>query len=365
MKQSLLFLFFSATLFSSCLDKNKIIANREMTHKKPKRVILMIGDGMGLTQISSGLYNSAKPLHFERFKDIGLIKTSSATHEITDSAAGATAFSSGKKTYNHAIAVSVDTFPTTTLIELAEKMGMPTGIAATSSITHATPGSFFAHVKHRKMEEEIALAFLPSGIDMIVSGGIKFFNQRKDSLNLLDSLKARGYFVSLNALPSESEIKGRNFVCLIGEDGMARKMDGRDDVLAKSTTLLSKELGKRNERFFLLVEGSQIDWGGHDNIAEYIITELLDFDQAIGAALDYAEADGETLVIVTADHETGGFALSGKDGKYEKVDYTFTTDGHTGAMVPVFAFGPGSEQFKGIYENTAIFDKIKSLMELE
>lgn len=365
MKPTFLPILFLTLLFSACLDKEKILANREMTHRNPKRVILMIGDGMGLTQISSGLYNSNAPLSFERFKDIGLIKTSSASHDITDSAAGATAFAAGKKTYNHAIAVDIDTLAVPTILEMAEKMGIPTGIVVTSSITHATPASFFAHVAHRKMEEEIALALLPSGIDFFVGSGTRWFNQRKDSLNLMDSLTTRGYFLSLEKLPTATELKGRNLACLIGYDGMKRVMDGRDDILSKATTLLSTELGKKSNRFFLLVEGSQIDWGGHDNNAEYIITELLDFDKAIGAALDFAQADGETLVIVTADHETGGFALSGKDGKYNKVDYTFTTGDHTGTMVPVFAFGPGSEQFRGIYENTAIFDKLKKLMELK
>lgn len=107
-----------------------------------------------------------------------------------------------------------------------------------------------------------------------------------------------------------------------------------------------------------MVEGSQIDWGGHANDEEYLVSELLDFDKAIGVALDFANEDRETLVIVTADHETGGFTLADKDDNYNEIKGKFSTGGHSATLIPVFADGPSSELFRGIYENTEIFDKM-------
>jgi alkaline phosphatase len=144
---------------------------------------------------------------------------------------------------------------------------------------------------------------------------------------------------------------------------------GRGDFLPKATELGIQFLNKDadNSNFFIMIEGSQIDWGGHANDADYLISELIDFDDAIGKALDFAEKDGNTLVIVTADHETGGFTLSStlkktEDGNsysdYSEITGTFSTDGHSATLIPVFAYGPGSEAFSGVYENTEIFHKI-------
>jgi alkaline phosphatase len=110
-----------------------------------------------------------------------------------------------------------------------------------------------------------------------------------------------------------------------------------------------------------MVEGAQIDWGGHDNDTDYLITELLDFDKTIGVALDFAAKNTETLVIVTADHETGGFTLATDDGNYNKIKPTFSTGGHSATMVPIFAKGPGEENFGGIYKNTALFQKMMDI----
>ncbi|MDN4166732.1 alkaline phosphatase [Cytophagales bacterium LB-30] len=332
-----------------------------VANPQPKNVILMVGDGMGVSQLSSVLYASDQPLALEQFPVVGLSKTSSYSHKITDSAAGAAAFSFGQKTYNKAIGMDKDSLPAETLLETLHAQGWKTGLVATSSITHATPASFFAHVKFRKYEEEIATYLHRSGVDYFVGGGINYFNQRKDSLNYLDSLRAQGYHLVLDALPTAEEWKNEKLGCLIGALEMPPMLSGRGDILGKASIQLLQRI-KGEKPFFVMIEGSQIDWGGHENQADYLIAEMLDFNATIAQVLEFAKADGETLVIVTADHETGGFAIGSNEGKYNEIEYQFTTGHHTGAMVPVFAYGPGAEKFSGIYENTEIYHKIKQLI---
>ena len=336
--------------------------------KKPKNIILLIGDGMGLTQVSTSFYFNENPSNFARFKHIGFINTSSSSHKITDSAAGATAFSTGKKSYNGAIGIDSDKNSHPTILEMSADRGMATGVIATSSITHATPASFYAHNESRNNHEEIAADLVASKVDFFAGGGYDFFGKRKDSVDYIAKLKEAGFQVNTESLeaPESFDIANR-YGWLLSPDGMPRMLDGRGDFLPQSTQMSLDHLSQKPEGFFLMVEGSQIDWGGHANNADYIITEVIDFDETIGKALDFAEADGETLVIVTADHETGGFALSstpdGENGSdYNKITGTFSTGGHTTTLIPVFAFGPGSENFNGIYQNTGIFDKmVKSI----
>jgi len=341
----------------------------------PKNIILLIGDGMGLTQISATFYYQSNTPSFTRFKNIGFIRTSSASHKITDSAAGATAFSCGTKTYNAAVGVNADTLVQPTILELlGNEQGKKTGVVATSSITHATPASFYAHVPFRSMGEQIATFMPPSNIDFFAGGGLQFFSQRTDNANYLDSLKKYNFEIHTEALPDINTVSAnKKYACLLADDGMDPVALGRGDFLPKATQAALKNLSGTSNGFFLLVEGSQIDWGGHANDAEYIITEMQDFDKTIHVVMDYAEQNPNTLVIVTADHETGGFALSAAEKTdsngmsyrdYNELTGTFSTGGHTSTLIPVFAYGPGAEQFQGIYENTGIFDRIRALTNL-
>jgi len=330
---------------------------------KPKNIIFLVGDGMGITQITAAMFKSGKKMALERFKHLGFIKTYSADTLITDSAAGATAFSCGKKSYNGAIGVDPDTLPIKTIAEYAHEAGLRTGVVATSSIQHATPASYFAHQKNRYMQEEISEDFLIGTIDVAIGGGKQFFEKRKDGRNLIDSLKAKGYAYGENLDAVSQKLNAGKVVVLAAEDGMPKMLEGRGDFLVKATNFAVEHLSN-DKGFFLMVEGSQIDWGGHDNDADYIITEMLDFDQAIAAALEYADKDGNTLVVVTADHETGGFAVEG-GVLGERLDTDFSSPHHTADLIPVFAYGPGSEEFQGIYENTAIFDKMMELLSLQ
>ncbi len=318
-----------------------------------ENIILLIADGTGLTQVSAAFYFQEEVPNFARFKNIGLMKSSS-TSKITDSAAGATAFSAGVKTYNGAIGVDADKNSVPTIVELLSEDGWATGVVATSSITHATPASFYAHVESRGMAEAIADDLVDSEIDYFAGGGLEYFAKRDDNRNLIDELKTKGFEISTEGLENFSGSK-QGF--LLEDDALPPVLQGRGDFLTDAT-VKGIELLNRESNFFLMVEGSQVDWGGHANNSAYLISELLDFDKAVGAALDFADQDGNTLVIVTADHETGGFTLSSKNDDYDQIQGTFSTGGHSTSLIPVFAYGPGSELFQGVYENTDIFFKM-------
>ncbi|MDZ4698194.1 MAG: alkaline phosphatase [Rhodothermales bacterium] len=326
---------------------------------KPTNVILMIGDGMGLAQISTLYFNdTVATSYFEQFGAFGYIKTKPTDAEITDSAAGATSFASGVKTYNAAIGMDADTARVETIVERLSRTGQLTGLVATSSIVHATPASFFAHVAHRNMYEDIATQLPGSGVDFFAGGGVKFFADRKDGQDVYNQLIDAGFAMDSTALAG-TPAPPQKYGFLLAPDGMPRVLEGRGPFLTDATRMALAYLDQGDRGFFLMVEGSQIDWGGHENNTEYLMTEMADFNDAIGAAIEFAARDGNTLVVVTADHETGGLALSTGAGYGEMIP-TFSTGGHTGSLIPVFAFGPGAEAFTGIYENTEIFHKIVS-----
>lgn len=327
----------------------------------------MIGDGMGLSQVSSAFYFQESPSNFERFEHIGIIQTSSATHKITDSAAGATAFSTGVRTYNEAVAVSKDTTVLETIFErYAETKS--SGLVVTSSVTHATPASFYAHVNSRYAYEGIATYLHKSPIDFAIGGGVKFFSSRTDENNYLDSLADSGFIVDTTSLKNFDQLdNNEKYAFLLAEDGMPRA-SLRGDYLPQSTQLALDFLSCKKEGFLLLVEGSQIDWGGHDNDAEHLIEEVIDFDRTIGTVLDFADKNQETLVVVMADHETGGFTLAAENGmseirNYSKIVPSFSTIGHSASLIPVFAYGPGAETLSGVYQNKDIYHKIVELLE--
>jgi alkaline phosphatase len=339
---------------------------KRISNKKPKNIIFMIGDGMGVAQIYAAMTANKGKLNFELCPVVGFHKTYSAEDYITDSAAGATAFSIGKKTYNAAIGVDKDSVAQKTILEIAEEKGLSTGLVATSSITHATPASFIAHQKHRKMHEEIAADFLKTDVDIFIGGGKQFFaNRKSDSRNLLDELQKKGYSIFTNTLDEVIKSNKTKIAALLADDGMPKFSEGRGDMLLLSSRKAIEVLDENKKGFFLMIEGSQIDWAGHDNNLQYLVEETLDFDKVIGEVLEFAAKDGETLVIITADHETGGLTLVGGNLEKGKIEARYSTDYHTGVMVPVFAFGAGAENFSGIYENTAIYDKMMKLLSLK
>jgi len=362
MKKSII--LFLTLITIACTASDKV----QSAPEKPTNIILLIGDGMGLSAVSTGFYFGDQPSVFSRFKEIGLQQTSSATQKVTDSAASGTALASGKKTNNGAIGVDTAKKAIQNIVELVSEMGWSTGVVATSTISHATPASFYAHVEQRSMEEEIAAQLIDSEIDFFAGGGRDMFNKRKDSANLLLLAAEKGFIIDTAGLARPGSLDGnQKYGFLPGAGGMPSMSQGRDNFLPDATRLAISHLSQNQLGFFLMVEGSQIDWAGHANNADDLIAEVLDFEKVIEAALEFAEKDGNTLVVVTADHETGGLALGPKTGRFNFSDYSdiepvFATKNHTATLIPVFAAGPGAGQFRGIYQNTEIFQKMAALL---
>jgi alkaline phosphatase len=255
---------------------------------------------------------------------------------------------------------------------------MATGVVVTSTITHATPASFTAHVKSRKMEDKIAEQLLANRVNVILGGGRKFFlpksdrdSARKDDVNLMASAREAGY-LCIETADALRSAHGPHILGLFQLDAL--KTTGPEPSLAVLTQKaiqvlkrVNRESIEKKSGFFLMVEGSQIDWACHANDAKAAVRQVLLFDQAVEAAVDFALRDGHTLVIVTADHETGGLTLAG-GGNEDKGDAEFTvrwsTKGHTGTPVPIYALGPSASQFAGVCDNTDIPKRIARLLGL-
>jgi alkaline phosphatase len=327
--------------------------------QKVKNIILLIGDGMGVAQIYAGMASSPVPLNFERFTTVGFSKTYSANDFTTDSAAGGTALACGVKTDNGMIGVSPDSTAVNSIMQFAEMGGLSTGLVVACNVTHATPAAFVAHQPSRKMTQEIAADYLNSGIDVFIGGGRNDFEKRKDGRNLSDELRAKNYQVVYNQKDMQAVQSGK--LAALVADNHPDKAAKRDNLLENGTKKALELLKQNDNGFFLMVEGSQIDWAGHAKQSDYLVGEVLDFDKAIGIALDFADKNPGTLVIVTADHETGGLTLP--EGNIAKRSFKakFSTIRHTGVLVPIFSYGTGSEIFGGIMQNTDVFDKMLRL----
>ena len=352
MKQARNILFIFCLFFTSIAVAQSPAASKKNKSAKPKNIILMIGDGMSATQIYAGMVGNKGPLHLEKIKIIGFSRTNS-TKFITDSGAGATAWSTGFKTKNGAIGVDSAGKAQPTILEIAAAHGLATGVISTNSITDATPASFIAHQPARSMKYEIAEDYVKSPVDLFIGAGGSNFTERPDGKDLTLELKQKGFQVLYN-LDEITMVKSGKLAGFLKESIMPE----RGDQLARTATTAIDILGKNKKGFFLMVEGSHIDGGGHRNDVDMVVKEMIDFDQAIGKVLAFAEKDKNTLVIITGDHETGGLTLPGGDLAAGRVEGKFSTKGHTAVMVPVFAFGPGAEAFAGIYHNNEIFQKM-------
>lgn len=327
------------------------------TDKPVKNIILIIGDGTGLPQWYAGYTANKGKLNVFNMRYTGLSKTSSYDNYITDSAPGATAFSSGTKTNNRAVGVDHTGHALTLLPEILRQKGMKTGIITSGDLRDATPAAFYAHQPERSNYKDIANDLLHSTLDIVMgsadmpvndSTGTRLHTkfQVRSSVDQLDQLESRPLLL-IDSLARRSVLNGRG--------------DWSQKALNKSIELLSKN----KAGFFLLLEGAQVDHGGHANKLPYVVTELLDLDKVIGKAMEFADSNGETLVIVTADHETGGLTLTGGDYMQGMISGQFSTGDHTAVPVPVFAYGPRSYLFGGVYENTAIFRKILTALSIK
>ena len=327
-----------------------------------KNIIYMIGDGMSVTHVTATMLAQDTPLALERAQFVGLQKSQSASDKVTDSAASGTALATGSKTNNGMIGMSPDKEQLQSIRARAEAAGMATGVIATYSITDATPAAFVAHNESRKNQEDIAADFLKTDIDLFIGGGRDYFTKREDGKDLTQELKAKGYQV-VSTIDQVKSIEKGKVAGLLAEKHMPSMIDGRGDILPTATAQALKILSNDNQKgFFLMVEGSQIDGGGHANDAEKVVTETQDFDAAVKIAFDFADKHPGTLVVVTADHETGGMTLPAEGNGYTT---KFSTGGHTGVMIPVYAYGAGACCFSGIMDNTDLPKKMAQLLDVK
>ena len=326
-----------------------------------KNIILFIGDGMGIQQVAATRIATVGPdgrLTIDQMPVTGIITTHSADNLITDSAAGATAMSTGVKTRNGMIGMNPDTVAYRTILELAKQKGKSTGLVATSSIAHATPAGFGAHVPSRKMQDRIAEQLLHNKIEVLLGGGKKYFipqNQkdsgRKDNKNLLTTARQLGYTV---AETREAMLNSHSpyLLGLFAMDGMTTRPP--EPSLAEMTHKALEILSQDPDGFFLMVEESQIDWGGHANNLEKVIRQTRLFDEAVQEGVKFAQQHGNTLIVIVADHETGGLTIVKGNPDGSNMEVEWVTHHHTGQPVPIYALGPFSTIFSGVHDNTFI-----------
>lgn len=325
---------------------------------RPKNIILVIGDGMGPGALRlASLHAHGRPgrLLMEQLPAVGLVRTASANRDVTDSAAAGTALSSGIKTDNRMIGMTPSRTVCRSIAEAAARSGRAVGILTTDSLTGATPAAFYAHVKNRNMETDIAAQSVLCGFELLIGNEhAKPFlpasagGRRSDGRNLCTELKEKGYA----QVATEKELERMK-----GD----RKVFGfvlfpiRDpECLARAAGAAMKRLSADPEGFFLMVEGCDPDRGGHANDPDRTAHGVLSVDFLARAALDFALAHPDTLVVVTADHETGGIAAAPNRENPRRPFLSYSSLGHTGTAVDVFAFGPGADRFSGVMENTDI-----------
>ncbi len=338
-------------------------------NEKVKNVILIIGDGMGLAASTVWMINQQYgPTCFDRAQFVGLSKTYSANNRVTDSAAAGTAMATGTKTNNSMLGVAPDGTPVESIASLAKKEGKSVGIVVNSYILDATPGAFYAHANKRgdrKKVMEDLIAFKP---EVIIGGGRKYFTSKdyeENGKNMLQKAKEAG-FTYVETPEDFYATKETPILGLISEGNYPLVIDRDSDYLMYAAEHTLDILDDNKKGFFAMIEGSQIDHAAHGNNTEELIFEMEEFDKAVNAAFDYADTHKGTLVVVTADHETGGITLPSGNKDYTKgesgLDIKYSSTSHTGSPVIVYAYGASSWKFSGVMENTDIFKKIKEVL---
>ena len=341
------------------LNPYETVSVQEPKGKKVKNIIFMIGDGMGYEQISAAWVCTGGKLNLDNFSKVGIQRTYSANKLVTDSAAAGTALATGHKTNNGMVAMNADTVVVKSLAEEAMEKGKRAGAAVTCRVNDATPAVFFSHSETRKNQEDIVSQMASSGVYFLSGGGTHFWEKREDGRNVAEEVKANGYTYVRTKEDLQAVTEGP-VIALMDSYELKPSLD-RGDILPASVTK-ALELLDNKKGFFLMIEGSMIDDGGHDNKAGHTMEEVFDIDKTLGIVLEWAEKDGETLVIVTGDHATGGMTLLSGSIEEKRIRVNFSTTGHNGIFLPVFAWGPHSEDFVGVYENTELSDKIRKLI---
>ena len=327
--------------------------------KKVKNIIFMIGDGMGFEQVSCGWVVNGGKLNMDQMPVLGASRTYAVDKLITDSCAGGAALAGGTKTKYGYIGLDPDGNVMETSLQVAQKKGKKTGITVTCRLNDATPADFCNHSPARRLEEDITAQYVNSGVDFISGGGLHFWNQRSDGRNLIEEMQAKGY-TFVDKLEDIAGAEGDKFLGIYDEYDL-QDVGQRGPVLLESTKKAIEMLDNK-KGFFLMIEGSQIDDWAHRNKVGYMCEELFDFDRTLGYVLEWAAKDGQTLVVVTADHATGGLTLLRGDLEKHEIRVNYSTKGHNGIVVPLFAFGPHAEDLAGVHENAEVGAIVKSLI---
>ena len=314
-----------------------------------RNIIFMIGDGMGLEQVSCAWVLNHGKLNLDNFPVTGISRTYCTNELITDSGAGGTALAVGQKTaYSH-VGVAADGTELPSLLVKAHELGKKTGTVVTCHFADATPCDFCCHNEERYEQEDLIADYVDCGVDYVAGGGLDWFTtKRTDGRDITVELSEAGYNVALDeaalmgaGLPAFGILSPDNLPVAAERGDLFRRM------VRRGIDLLSTD----GNGFVMMIEGSCIDDWLHGNNIGLAMEELLDFDRTIGDVLEWAAADGHTLVVVTADHNTGSLTLQDGDLAEGRIGVAFGNDSHNGIAVPVYAWGPGSRAFTGIKEN--------------
>ncbi len=305
-----------------------------------RNIILMIGDGMGAEQLWAAWACNGGRLNIHRLPVAGWSRSSSTSHAITDSAAGGTAIACGARTANGVVGQSPEGQPYTSFAAEQRTRGVETGLVVTKSITDATPAAFYAHAASRHDSARIASQLAGAGFSVVLGGGSAVVPAQE-----VARMRAAGALVEL-AAPGDLAPATR-----------------RGDYLPQAVSRALKRLEGAEKGFFLMVEGSQIDVASHARDLRETVAEVLDFDRAVGVVLEWMKSHPDTLLIVTADHQTGGITIHGADVAARSVKGSFATRSHSGLAVPVYAAGAGAQHFGGIYDNSGIMGRMRAARE--
>ena len=323
------------------------------TNAKVRNVILLIGDGMGHGAVNAAMYANGS-LTMTNLRTFGLVRTQSADNFTTDSAASGTAYATGVKTNNGFVGMNTERERIDNIPEILTPMGYACGVLSTDDLSGATPASFFAHQAARGDKEEI-WADLPASPLVFASAGKQ---STFEELPLATQEAIKKTFTVVYD-PKAPEVAASDRLVYLPK---SVHLD-RGDYLPATTEMAINYLSQRSKKgFFLMVEGARIDKHEHSNALPETLAETLDFDKAIEAAVRFAEKDGHTLVIISADHETGATILTGGDLETGFVRTVFASKGHSPMMVPLFAYGPHSRDFGCVQENSDVANKILSLL---
>ena len=328
-----------------------------------RNVIFLIGDGMGLEQVSCAWVLNHGKLNLDNMPVVGISRTYCLDDLITDSAAGGTALAVGVKTkYSH-VGTDAEGNPVPSMLVKAQELGKKTGVVVTCHMADATPADFCCHSDDRYKYDEVIADYAECGVDYIAGGGLDYFGKnRKDARNIADEMAVKGYAVAHD----EVELMEAHLpiLALLADDNLPNALERGDlfrHMVGKGLAELSMQCGDKG--FVMMIEGSSIDDWEHANKIDLAMEELLDFDRVLGDVLQWAAADGHTLVVVTADHATGALTL--QDGNLEegRIGVAFGNDGHNGIAVPFYVWGPGRDKFGGIMENSELGALIMSMVQ--